>query len=293
MASNENDESQGRTSSKEAEEILAQLQEYWTPERRENATPKPMPVRQEELRREEPTATGEPSFQHPHRPEGEEDKRESAAAAGCPATKVTSTTTWPNCCNGKLFFDWKGQSYVGSAGSITLEVILTAGHCVYDEGEWSTNFLYYPAYPDLGRSWSWKRAAVFKAWQTSNNYAYDYAMLLTSSSMAAVGSWGWVYNLAPSAWKAFGYPGNSPYPGNQMYQTSGAYVGGSPVMGMNNNDMHSGSSGGNWIATYQGQQLYANGVNSHHTGTACVEYSPYFDESFANLLKCVTTGVCS
>ena len=273
-----------------------ELQEYWTEERRASAKPKPMPSLDEAVLR--PTPTGRilavppnmPLDQIKH-PEGEY-QQDKTAASTCPATAVTNTTTWPNTCNGKLFFNWKGSAWVGSAGSILLEVLLTAGHNVYDEGEWSTDFLYYPAYPNWGKSWGWSRAAVFTAWQNNTDYKYDYAMILTSSSMAEVGSWGYVYNLAPSSWKAFGYPGNSPYSGDQMYQTTGTYAGGGNPMGMNNNDMQSGSSGGNWIATYQGQQVYANGVNSYHTSTPCVEYSPYFDSSFAVLLQCVTTGNC-
>lgn len=284
------------TSSKEQDKSHEELNEYWTEERRAKAKPKPMPVISQENTgkvgqdREQGNAVITP----PNTSIKSITSLNPDESADILAQPVSTPATWPYSCNGKLFFSWNGSDYVGSAGSIYLEVLLTAGHNLYDQGQWSTNFLYYPGYPVYGKSWSWARAAIFTAWQ-GGNYAYDYAMILTSSSMQEVGSMATVRGVSPVGltWSAYGYPAAAPYPGNQMYVATGSYVSGTDQITMNNNDMTQGSSGGNWWTNHEGQN-YVNGVQSHRLNSQpTYAVSPYLNNNdFLTLLQCVATGQC-
>lgn len=272
-----------------------ELGEYWTEERREQAIPKPFPIVEEEPVEGEPVDGGETQFTPPNTTvEPREESSDSAVLTPAVlATPVPTPAQWPWSANGKLFFDWKGNSYVGSAHSVYVNMLLTAGHNVYDQGEWSTNFLYYPAYPLWGKSWGWTRAAVFTAWQ-QGNYAYDYATILPSSLLTEVGSVGAVTSLSPAgrSWTAVGYPAAAPYPGNQMYETTGSYVSGSSIITMSNNDMTQGSSGGSWLTSYNGF-LYVNGVQSHRTSNPTQAMSPYIaTNDYNNVVQCALTGSC-
>lgn len=291
------------TTSQESDKDQKELLEYWTEERRAKAEPKPMPTpppdQEDEAYNEgeayddegeEPVTTPPNVSVHDMLETGGLERPGTMLAK-----PVKTPARWPYSCNGKLFFKWKGKDYVGSAGSIFLEILLTAAHNIYDEGEWSSNFLYYPGYPVYGKSWGWKRAAIFTAWRDHTNFAYDYAMILTNSSMREVGSMGSIQNLSPRGrtWTAFAYPAKAPYPGNQMYETTGSYISGSSVITMNNNDMTKGSSGGNWLTNHRGNN-YVNTVQSHRPpNQPTVARAPYVNRTdFVNLLRCAATGNC-
>lgn len=210
------------------------------------------------------------------------------------AKPVARPGKWPNSCNGKLYFTWKGQDYVGSAGSIYLEVLLTAAHNIYDEGAWSTNILYDAGHQERGKVWSYTSAVISGEWMNNENYAYDYSMILTDSSMKSVGSIAPITNYSPIGknWIAYGFPADNPYPGDKMYKTRGkcvSYVDG--IIGMDHNDMTKGSSGGNWKTKYGGGgQFYVNSVNSHGVqGEPSTMYGPYLDTwSFYLMLNALT-----
>lgn len=281
------------TTSSKNNKTHEEIKAFWTQENRDAAIPKPFP---------EPPELGEVSFPTPKSPiitppntSIKDINRDQEVKVGL-AIPVNSPKKYPWSCNGKLFFTWKGQKYVGSASSILNEVLLTAGHNIYDEGEWSDDFYYHPAYPDYHKRWSWTRAAIFTAWKNTSNFAYDYAMILTNTSMAEVGSIGCARDINPKGrtWTAIGYPSKYPYPdpGNQMYKTTGNYVSGSSIITMENNDMTKGSSGGAWL-TQIGSENYVNGVQSTRGGAASYANSPYIDnDDYLNLLKCVETDLC-
>ncbi len=281
-----------KTSSKNNKDFK-EIQAYWTKERRDKAIPKPLPKLPDDGEiAEQSTTTRRPTFTPPDT--SIKDENDDQSLNGKLAKPVNSPENLPWRCNGKLFFTWKGDDYVGSAGAILLEVLLTAGHNVFDEGEWSDNFYYYPAYPDYGKSWGWKRASVFTAWQYDANYAYDYAMILTDTSMKDIGSIGCVRDLAPKdrTWTAIGYPSRMPYPGDQMYKTTGNYIAGDSIITMDNNDMTKGSSGGVWLTDFEGV-MCVNGIQSTRGGVPEYANSPYIaNNDYEKLLKCVTMDEC-
>ncbi len=114
--------------------------------------------------------------------------------------------------------------------------------------------------------------------------------------MQEVGSMGSITGLSPTGltWSAYGYPAAPPYPGNQMYVATGSYVSGTSQITMNNNDMTQGSSGGNWLTNYSGQNC-VNGVQSHRNSSQpTYAVSPYLNTNdFQTLLQCAATGQCN
>jgi len=258
------------TTSSKNNKTHAEIEAFWTQENRDAAIPKPLP--------EAPTELGNiPLPNIPQNPIGtppntsiNDINRDIEIKAGL-AIPVASPKTYPWSCNGKLFFTWKGTKYVGSAGSILNEVLLTAAHNIYDEDEWSDDFYYYPAYPEYGKRWSWSRVAIFTAWKDHQDFAYDYAMILTNTSMKEVGSLGCLRDLPAKGrtWTAIGYPAEPPYAGNTM------------------------SSGGNWVTKVGGKD-FVNGVQSTRGGAPSYANSPYIkNEDYLKLLTCVSTDTCN
>jgi hypothetical protein len=98
-------------------------------------------------------------------------------------------------------------------------------------------------------------------------------------------------------WNAVGYPGkpNPPFPGNIMYELVGQYAPSSTsgVIGLTNDTMEEGSSGGPWIAKGpwstnwpDTSPYHANGLQSYHLPASdTIEYSPYFTHEVHDLMK--------
>lgn len=281
------------TISRQSSDAYEEAAAHWTEKRMAAAKPKPLPeLSAEDLRAqsEEGREPREAAVTPPDTSLGLFVEQDAMLAA-----PVAHPAAAPYRCNGKLFFKWRGEDYVGSAGSIFNEVILTAGHNVCDEGEWSSHFLFWPGYPVINKSWGWTRASVFRKWKEDANLAYDYAMIMVDRSMEEIGAMGTVRDLSPvdRAWTAYGYPSEDPYPGDQMYEATGSYVSGAGVIKMNNNDMTRGASGGNWVTNYGGEYL-VNGVNSHRgAGEHTMMRSPFLrDVDFQKLLDCVSRDDC-
>ncbi len=273
---------------------LAEIEAYWTKKRKDGAKPKPLPKPPQEGGAFKDIPAPDKPIGTPANTSIHENYKDKELVVGL-AGKVADPNTSPWKSNGKLFFRWKGNDYVGSAGAIFLEVLLTAGHNVFDEGEWSDMFYFDPAYPVNGGSFGWSRAAVFTAWQNTADYAYDYAMLQTSAKMNDIGSVGVIRDLAPKGrtWTAIGYPADTPYDGASMMETTGEYVTGANIITMDHNDMTKGSSGGNWITIVDGKR-YVNGVQSTRGGAWSYANSPYIKEAdYTNLLNCLKDQSCN
>lgn len=165
------------------------VQDYWTPERMQNAQPRGMPsavVPDAELHRSSKEAElppGPPILVPGWSPEGEElppvpgesyeiylnfdlDPLDASLQTYGSAptnpkdgpygpfqrwTMQGRYDIWPRSVHGKLFFSLGGGNYVCSASVIGRNVIATAGHCVSSgSGTWATNFLFCPGYSQSG-----------------------------------------------------------------------------------------------------------------------------------------------
>ena len=255
------------------DETPEEIENYWTPERVKNAVPKP--------------------HDKPKGPAGDQAPKEAPQAG---PSKVVSPGTPPYLACGKLVFTWNGTDYAGSASAIDANVLVTAAHNIYDfndegKGSYSTNIMFYASYtgPPPTYTFAYNAALAPDGWvnqpKGSRPHKYDYAVVRTAKTMEALAPLRLQINVQPtnlSQWDAIGYPG-SPADGKTMYEVLGTYIVGTEpgTIGMTNNDMAQGSSGGPWLVVSNGLQFLVNGLNSYGDTQM---YSPYFDNGVANLV---------
>ncbi|MES2443602.1 MAG: hypothetical protein V4574_12295 [Pseudomonadota bacterium] len=221
------------------------------------------------------------------------DPQPPCPAAGCTTERVPNRTVIPYCAVGKLFMTFDGSRYVGSAWTIGESTVFTAGHCLYDNqggAGWADNILFIPQYHNgaapLGR-WAAIEMATLNGWIAGGNdrFKYDLAAFRVDRPIRpATGSLGWLANAAPNQGciTGIGYPAAAPFNGEEMWRSSGHYVGGSNPIQMRN-DMTGGCSGGPWEIWRDGTPL-TNGLNSfRYTNDPATMYSPYFGTGFLNL----------
>lgn len=195
-----------------------------------------------------------------------------------------------------MYFSADGGDYVCSGSVVTSSgenLVVTAGHCVYDASGFSTNFLFRPGFR-TGTSpygeWTSSELFTTSGW-ISGNFSYDVGMALMDSNAGAtiqdtVGARGITFNQNPSeyTYEAFGYPAGAPFPGNRMYRCTseiGFRDGAGAVAPMAIGcDMTPGSSDGGWVI----DEAYVNSVVSYgYANVPEVLYGPYFGDAIENL----------
>jgi hypothetical protein len=207
---------------------------------------------------------------------------------------VLEPTSTANRTNGRIFgvdpvaglFSCSGASLATPSGSI----VLTAGHCVFDEGRFATHLVFVPAYNRKERpfgTFEVEKVYVPVPWKRSENSDFDLAaMQVAPNSLGtlttAVGARGWASSRSRfSELQIFGYPAGA-LEGEVMRscttQGSGSdgslnFLFGPPPMSADC-DMASGSSGGAWLV--DGGTLIDGVVSYHHIGDRFPHYSPYF-----------------
>ena len=199
---------------------------------------------------------------------------------------------------GVLFFTQNGLDYRCSASSIGNYAIWTAGHCVSDGAEnWSTNFLFLPAYKDGNPAhtiaqWTGSTAWVTSAWHINADLGKDMGgVVLNTNSVgwkvSQIGWLGFAWNQdRDQHWHQIGYPSASPFDGNRMIICASSHSWDDssfdPWTVATGCDMTGGSSGGPWIMDFSGTSgpsNYLNGnVSYHYVGFGEEMYSPYFDD---------------
>ena len=214
--------------------------------------------------------------------------------------KVKATT-------GKVLFTMAGVDYVCSGSvaadtSSSTSLVLTAGHCAYDETNhaFATNWMFVPDYEDGGSivtnpdgshsftcdtvpygCWTADALVTTTAWANGGaslaGFNDDYAFAVVGAGGktgqsaqldTTVGSNPVAFNQShPTQVYSFGYPQASPYDGHKLIYCSGTDVadtwGGTTDFGLNCN-MTGGSSGGPWYVGFgsAGAQGSLNSVNS-------------------------------
>jgi hypothetical protein len=268
---------------------------YWTPERIARAVPRDVsPDRKPSFRPRE--------MAKPPRPGGggSGDGSSVTGTAWTGGGKVKATT-------GKVLFTIAGVDYVCSGSvaqdsSVSTSLILTAGHCVYDESHrrFATNWVFVPDYEDGGAivtnpdgshrftcdttphgCWTASALVTTTAWANGGGslaaFNHDYAFAVVGAGGKSgqtlqldtvVGANPVAFNVThPTQVSSFGYPAASPYNGQKLIYCSGADIadtwGGTTDYGLNCN-MTGGSSGGPWFVNFAsgGAQGSLNSVNS-------------------------------
>jgi V8-like Glu-specific endopeptidase len=180
-------------------------------------------------------------------------------------------------------------------------VLLTAGHCVYSGG-WSSNVAFYPSYPkraatDPNYRFSYSYEAAWTAWTQNGNRAFDYGLIWINNDPGHKVGWLgllWNANTSGRAWYAVGYPAtpNPPFNGNVMDEALGNVASSSTsgTIGLTNDNMEHGSSGGPWITDFNGSpREYANGLQSFHIHDGdFTEFGPYFTADVKGLLDWIS-----
>ena len=266
---------------------------YWTPQRIAHAVPRDVaPKSLPKPQAGKPPGTGGGG--------GGGGGTTVTGAAWTAGGKVQATT-------GKVLFTMDGVDYVCSGSvaadsSSSASLVLTAGHCVYDESGsgFATNWMFVPDYqtggaivtnPDGTHSFTcetvpygcWTATALVTttAWANGGaslqgfNDDYGFAVVgaggKTGESKqldSTVGSNPVAFNQAhPAQVSSFGYPQASPYDGQKLIYCAGNDVadtwGGTTDFGLSCN-MTGGSSGGPWYVSFgaNGSQGSLNSVNS-------------------------------
>jgi V8-like Glu-specific endopeptidase len=276
--------------------------EYWTPERMASAIPVPMPKAPEGKATAEAVKpegkAGSESPGHPKEHKGESRQAEPHAKGG---NAVANPLAYPYTTCGKLFFTQGGSNFTGSAAVVAPNVLLTAGHCVYSGG-WSSNVAFYPSYPKRAASdpyyrFNYSYEAAWTGWTQNGNRAYDYGLIWINNDPGHKVGWlGLLWNASTSGrtWDAVGYPGtpNPPFNGNVMDEAVGTVASSSTsgTIGLTNDNMEHGSSGGPWITDFNGSpREYANGLQSFHIHDGdFTEFGPYFTADVKGLLDWIS-----
>src|SRR5579872_5897315 len=137
-----------------------------------------------------------------------------------------SNLDYPVSTVGKIFFtNASGQNMVCSGtavASLNHNVVDTAGHCLYWNGDWVHNVIFCPLY-DSGKTpygcWAARDLEVPSEWinARSGDLHRDFGMAIVSPNNEGnltdvVGGAGWAYNQPTnSQFYAYGYPAGTPF----------------------------------------------------------------------------------
>jgi V8-like Glu-specific endopeptidase len=176
-------------------------------------------------------------------------------------------------------------------------IVLTAGHCVVDDGSWGRDLVFAPAYDHGNRPFgTFEATSVFVTpqWRRWENSAFDVAALLVKPNELGaltdvVGGRGYETGKSRfAAFQIFGYPAGA-LAGEELRDCQTHGLGsdllsnrlyGPPTV-PSICDMAGGSSGGAWIVDGE----YVDGITSYgYTNNFTHLYSPYFGAAIGNFL---------
>ncbi|MDB5711571.1 MAG: hypothetical protein JWL96_3641 [Sphingomonas bacterium] len=215
--------------------------------------------------------------------------------------RVPNRGAFPYSAIGKMVAQVGGNDFAGTAWVVGDRAIVTAGHCLFDDNsqQWATHVAFMPQFDDQPARGIWYGASshTLSGWTGGgpNAAAFDLgAVILEQPIASTTGTIGWRANIAANQQllQAVGYPSDwvsaaYDFDGKHMWSCNGNYVGGSSVIGMNNN-MTRGSSGGPWLKQDPQGRIFACGLNSHYNEDhSNVMYSPYFGQGIINLIRAV------
>ncbi len=231
--------------------------------------------------------------------------------------------------SGRVYFQLGSNAYVCSGSVVTdgrpgYSLVLTAGHCVYDQTQgWATFWMFVPqadglpVVPTCDASprgcWTAQALVAHSRFTTATAYSgttarYDYAFAVVgpggkvgaAPQLDALGSLPIAYTGVASGnvLYAFGYPAAAPYAGNDLVYCSGKigqdYLNASATWSMVCN-MTGGASGGPWLRAFNestGSGTVAS-LNSYRYSFSNRMYGPKFTtytQAVYNAADAVNTG---
>jgi V8-like Glu-specific endopeptidase len=261
----------------EVSRTAGEVVDYWTPKRMRNAKPVAMAVP----------------------PDEPEDRQLVPLAAPLIAFELTDTTSFPNRVHGKVFFTKPGGSNFVCSGTVILApndaTVVTAGHCVADNGLFATNLAFVPGYRNGTAPfgvWAASALATTSQWLLSESFKYDVgAAVMARNSKGqeledVVGGRGILFGEPVSgSVRAYGYPAQSPFDGLKLWACDATLgvIDSNPTLGPGPEpmaitcDMNGGSSGGGWVKTDTSGDGFVISVNSYkYSGQPTTMYGPQF-----------------
>lgn len=210
---------------------------------------------------------------------------------------------------GKAFFTLNGVARVCSAGVVNSpgkSLVWTAGHCVHgggSSGTWAANWVFVPNYTlnsagdPVAPYGVWPSAGLFadSVWVDEGEMHSDVGVAILQRRSGqliqdVVGGQGIVFSMSyyPTV-AAFGYPAETPFDGEHLWQANGpTFDAGASIIFMQNH-MNGGSSGGYWLANFNGESGLVHGHNSFMLeALPGIMFSPYYGWSthlFYDLVK--------
>jgi V8-like Glu-specific endopeptidase len=228
---------------------------------------------------------------------------------------------------GKVYFEMDGVGYVCSGtvatdGRSTVSLVLTAGHCAYDETneEFATNWLFIP---DFDQSptftcanteygcWTAQALVVHEGYATAGGFntqatLHDFAFAVvgpggksgTAQLDTTVGSYPVVipgFTASGQTSYAFGYPAAGKYKGNDL-----TYCAGSIFEDPYNDEltwgvpckMTGGSSGGPWLSSFNTSTTAGglSSLNSYGYSGVAAMHGPKFNSDTAAVLNAANSA---
>jgi len=247
----------------------------------------------------------------PRPPAGGLAARVSAPPFDSGQVAPATMTSYPYSANGRLYGVLpRIGGYSCSAtvvNSPSHNVVLTAGHCVYDHKVgWARKLLFVPAYLNGQRpfgAWAATRLASTRSWLRRGNEHGDYAAIKLNSPNGpvgkAVGEEGLAWSLSrEQQFEAIGYPFNRGRT-QLMWHCTSASIGADPLdrtpgkadtgIGC---DMGQGSSGGGWTIRDGSGDAYVNGVTSYFYTHRLkhILFSPYLTRGVVKVVNLANRG---
>jgi V8-like Glu-specific endopeptidase len=206
--------------------------------------------------------------------------------------------------NGAIFISLGGGETARCSGTSVnapnLSVVITAGHCVHDAGEWFDHrWVFVPGYHDGARPFGVfpaKWIGTTPEWLASADENFDVGAAVVSRNergqrlAAAVGGDGIAWGLSPAqVFNVFGYPVAPPFDGaSQRLCSQTAFEGHDvasffwpgPLNMAVQCDVTGGASGGGWVIA--GDVL--NGVTTYgYPSDPNTDFGPYFGKAVGRL----------
>ena len=178
---------------------------------------------------------------------------------------------------GKVYFTLPSGDYTCTATSVdsaNKSTVVTAGHCVYQQGRYATKWVFVPGQTPTKEPYGrWTPVKMYpsKQWVASGDINHDYAFVKLAPRKGrklgnVVGSLPVSFtSQSRTPLTAFGYSGAAPYYGSRLVYCQGGVVadtyGGSRAEGQACN-MVAGASGGPRLTRFDGSAGAVAGVNS-------------------------------